>query len=172
MELEGKRLLILGGSRISCEIVRKAQEMGIYTMVTDWYPLEDSPAKQIADEYFMTSTADIPAMVNLINDKNVDGVITGFTDSVLPYYAEMCEKVGLPCYGTKEQFEILTNKRDYKMLCQEFDVPVVDEYKIEGDIETADLSHIKYPVLVKPSDNSGARGISICRNEPIIRVKK
>lgn len=165
MSIEGKRLLVLGGSRISCEIVRKAQEMGIYTMVTDWYPLEDSPAKQIADKYFMTSTADIPAMVKLIKDENVDGVITGFTDSALPYYAEICEEADLPCYGTKEQFEILTNKKDYKKLCQQFGIPVVDEYKVEGDIETADLTHIKYPVLVKPSDNSGARGISICRNE-------
>lgn len=164
-KLTGKRLLILGGSRISCEIVKKAKEIGIYTMVTDWYPLEKSPAKQIADEYFMTSTADISAMVKLIKDQNVDGVITGFTDSVLPYYAEICEQAGLPCYGTKEQFEILTNKRDYKKLFKEFNVPVVDEYHIEGDIDSADLSHINYPVLVKPSDNSGARGISICRDE-------
>lgn len=165
MNLEGKKLLILGGSRISCEIVRKAQEMGVYTIVTDWYPLEKSPAKQIADEYFMTSTADIPAMVELIKEQDVDGVITGFTDSVLPYYAEMCEHAGLPCYGTKEQFDILTNKSDYKRMFKEFDVPVVDEFHIDGEIDSADLSHIKYPVLVKPSDNSGARGISICRNE-------
>lgn len=165
MNYKGKRLLILGGSRISCELVKKAKEMGIYTMVTDWYPIEKSPAKQIADEYFMTSTADIPAMVKLIKEQDVDGVITGFTDSVLPYYAEMCERAGLPSYGTKEQFEILINKRKYKKVFREFGITVVDEYYIDGDIETADLSHIKYPVLVKPSDNSGARGISICKNE-------
>lgn len=164
--LKGKRLLILGGSRISCEIVKKAQEMGIYTMVTDWYELEKSPAKQIADKYFMTSTADIPAMVKLIKDEQVDGVITGFTDSVLPYYAQMCEEAGLPSYGTREQFEILTNKKKYKKLCREFGVPVVDEYKIaEEDLETKKLHNIKYPVLVKPADGSGARGVFICKNK-------
>ncbi|MCE7791183.1 ATP-grasp domain-containing protein [Salipaludibacillus sp. CUR1] len=160
-----KRLLVLGGSRISCEIVRKAQEMGVYTMVTDWYPKEKSPAKKIADKSFMTSTADIAAMVDLIKKEKVDGVITGYTDSVLPHYANMCEQAGLPCYGTKKQFEILTNKKDYKKLCEEFGVPIVNEYHIEGDIDSAILNHIKYPVLVKPSDNSGARGISICNNE-------
>lgn len=164
--LKGKRLLILGGSRISCEIVRKAQEMGIYTMVTDWYPIEKSPAKQIADKAFMTSTSDISAMVNLIKREEVDGVITGFTDSVLPYYAQMCEKAGLPCYGTEEQFNILTNKRKYKDLCRKFDVPVVDEYKVyPDDLTDNKLDHIKYPVLVKPADNSGARGVSICQNK-------
>src|SRR5690606_19627066 len=112
-----------GGSRISCEIVKMAQDMGIYTMVTDWYEIEKSPAKQIADKSFMTSTSDIDAMVKLIKEEKIDGVFTGFTDSVLPYYAEICEKVGLPCYGNKEQFEILTNKNAYKKLCRDFGVP-------------------------------------------------
>lgn len=44
-EFNDKRLLILGGSRISCEIVKRARNMGIITGVTDWYPLEYSPAK-------------------------------------------------------------------------------------------------------------------------------
>ena len=69
--LKGKRLLILGGSRISCEIVKRAQEMGIYVMVTDWYPIEKSPAKQIADEAFLVSTADVDAVVQLIKDKKL-----------------------------------------------------------------------------------------------------
>src|SRR5699024_8764544 len=103
-KINGKRLLILGGSRISCEIVKKAKELGIYTIVTDWYPVEKSPAKQIADEYSMTSTTDIEAMERLVREKRIDGITTGFTDSVLPYYAQICERVNLPCYGTEKQF--------------------------------------------------------------------
>ena len=86
--------------------------------MTDWYPLERSPAKQIADEALYVSTADVDAVVDLIKEKNINGVITGFTDSVLPYYAMICKKAGLPCYGTKEQFEIMINKRKYKELCK------------------------------------------------------
>jgi biotin carboxylase len=163
--LKGKRLLILGGSRISCEIVKRAQEMGIYVMVTDWYPIEKSPAKQIADEAFLVSTADVDAVVQLIKEKKVDGVFTGFTDSVLPYYARICEKAGLPCYGTEEQFEIMINKRKYKELCRKFGVPTVEEYKIDESFQDEDFDRIKYPVLVKPADNSGARGVTICRSK-------
>lgn len=163
--LKGKRLLVLGGSRISCEIVKKAKEMGIYVLVTDWYPLERSPAKQIADEALYVSTADVDAVVDLIKEKHIDGVFTGFTDSVLPYYAMICEKAGLPCYGTKEQFEIMINKRKYKELCKKFGVPTVEEYVINKSSTDTDFKGIKYPVLVKPADNSGARGITICRNK-------
>lgn len=169
--LEGKRLLILGGSRISCEIIRKAKELGIYSLVTDWYPIEKSPAKQMADKALMVSTADVDAVVELIKEEKIDGVITGYTDSVLPYYAQICEKAGLPSYGTEEQFEILTNKNKYKALCKEYGVPTVEEYIISESSTDEDFDNIKYPVLVKPADNSGARGISICYDkEELIRA--
>ena len=114
----------------------------------------------------MTSTADIDAMVKLIKDEKVDGILTGFTDSTLPHYAQICEAAGLPCYGTKEQVEILTNKRIYKKNCREFGVPVVEEYNIkENDLDTEVVNNVKYPLLVKPADNSGGRGISICHNK-------
>lgn len=165
MNLKGKRLLILGGSRISCEIIRHARAMGIVTGVTDWYALDRSPAKQMADEAYYVSTSDIDAMVTLIKEKKFDGVITGFTDSVLPYYAEMCERVKLPAYGTKEQFEVFIDKQKYKKLMREFDVPTIPEYLIDIDNFDETTADIVYPVIVKPSESSGARGISVCHSK-------
>ena len=50
--LRGKRLLVLGGSRISCEIVRRAQEFGIYVLVTDWYPVENHLRNRLPTKHF------------------------------------------------------------------------------------------------------------------------
>lgn len=169
MDLSGKRLLILGGSRISCEIVRHARQMGITTGVVDWYPLEKSPAKRMADEAYIVDTSDIDAMVELIKNKKFDGVITGFTDSVLPYYAEMCKKAGLPSYGTKEQFEIFIDKDKYKRLMREFDVPTIPEYNVDPERFDDTTADIVYPVIVKPADSSGSRGITVCSNKDELR---
>jgi len=155
--LRGKRLLILGGMRISCEIVRKAKTMGIYTLVADYNKIEDSPGKQIADEAVDLSVIDVDAVVDYIKHNAIDGVFVGFNDMLLPYYAEICQRTGLPCYGTKAQFETLIAKDQYKALCRQFGVPTIPEYDIND-------AHIKYPVLVKPVDSSGSRGITICHN--------
>lgn len=163
-DLKGKKLLILGGTRISCEIVRYAKKMGVYTVVTDYYPPENSPAKQIADEHFLVSTTDVDAVVELIKAKQIEGVMVGFSDMLLPYYAEICDKAGLPAYGTKEQFEAFINKERYKALCREHKVPTVDEYVVRVDHFEQDTANILFPVLVKPADSSGARGITICQN--------
>lgn len=170
MDLNGKRLLVLGGSRISCEIIRHARAMGITTGVTDWYPLEKSPAKRDADEAYFVSTSDIDAMVSLIRERQFDGVVTGFTDSVLPYYAEMCERAGLPAYGTKEQFETFTDKEKYKKLMRAFDVPTIPEYSIDLDRFDETTRDIVYPVIVKPTDGSGSRGITVCKNKDELRA--
>lgn len=156
-ELKGKRLLILGGMRLSCEIVRKAREMGIHTIVADYNSLEDSPGKQIADEAADLSVIDVDAVVSYVKSHAVDGVFVGFNDMLLPYYADICERTGLPCYGTREQFETLIAKDRYKALCRQFHVPTIPEYE-------PDAPDIKYPVLVKPVDNSGSRGIAICQD--------
>lgn len=156
-DLCGKRLLIMGGMRFSCEIVKTARSLGIYTLVADYNKIEDSPAKQIADEAVDLSVTDVDAVVSYIKNNAIDGVFVGFNDMLLPFYAEICEKSGLPCYGTKEQFEILIAKDKYKALCRKFSVPTIPEYDINDE-------NIKYPVLVKPVDSSGSRGITICHN--------
>ena len=157
LNLSGKRLLILGGMRFSCEIVLKAQAMGIYTLVADYNKIEDSPGKQIADEAIDLCVVDVDAVVNYVKNNDIDGVFVGFNDMLLPYYAEICAKTGLPCYGTKEQFEILIAKDQYKALCRQFGVPTIPEYNVDD-------ANIQYPVLVKPVDSSGSRGITICHN--------
>lgn len=164
-DLKGKRLLILGGSKISCEIVRKAKAMGVYTMVTDWYPTDKSPAKKIADKSFMTSTTNIPELLKLIKENKVDGILTGFTDSTLPHYAKICKAANLPCYGTEEQFNTLIDKKVYKEVCKNYNIPIVDEFLFEPSKDSIDTSKITFPVLVKPSDSSGAKGVTICNEE-------
>jgi len=153
----GKKLLLLGGDVLTCDIVNKAHEMGLYVVVTDWYDPQRSPAKLLADEYWMTSIEDYDELAKKIKEHHIDGVLTGFTDSYLLPYQHLCEITGLPCYGTKEQFQIFTNKAQYKKLCREFGVPTIEEF-------SADAENIKFPVLVKPIDGSGSRGVIICNS--------
>ncbi len=98
----------------------------------------------IADVAHEVSVTDIDAMVNLIREGHFDGMITGFSDLLHPYYAEICEKAGIPAYGTKEQFEIFTNKGRYKALIRKYGIPTVEEYQIDLGNFVSDVEIIKY----------------------------
>ncbi len=161
--LRGKKLLIIGGIKLACDIVEKAKEMGVYTIVTDYN--EDSPAKTIADESHMVSATDIESLVTLAKSCRVDGVFTTYTDSILPYAQKVCEILDLPFAATAGQLEQIGNKRKSKRLCVEHGILVPKEFKLSSDFSQHDLKKIAYPVLTKPADNSGQRGISVCRDE-------
>lgn len=158
MSLKGKKLLIIAGADVHCKLVNAAKELGVYTIVTDYLPIEKSPAKQIADEYWMINITDIDAIVEKCREENVDGVIAFCIDPAQYPYQQVCERLGVPCYGTKRQFDIMTDKRLFKDFCVENNVSVIPEYSIE-DIRTGNAI---YPLLVKPNITRGSRGQTIC----------
>lgn len=160
MDLFGKKLLVLGGNALTCDIVSTAKRLGVYVIVTDWNKIEDSPAKQIADEYWNVSLMDYDELTKRILNNNIDGILTGFTDSYLLPYQHLCELTGLPCYATKEQLEWSLDKKTFKEKCREYKVPVVPEYKI-SDFDKSIISK-NHRIIIKPVDNSGSRGICIC----------
>lgn len=160
MNLTGKKLLILGGGATSIDIVEAARAMGVYTIVTDWYDTKRSPAKLVADEFWNEEIFKPERIAQLIKEHHVDGVITGFTDSYLLQYQRICELSGLPCYATKEVFELTMDKAKFKQLCRDNDIPVIPEYSLESFDPITINDNNK--VIIKPVDNSGSRGVVLC----------
>lgn len=159
-----KKLLFLGGNYLMAEAVMKAHELGYYTIVTDWNSVEKSPAKQVADEHWEISLSDIDTMVKKISEEGVEGVFTNFTDSYLPFYVQICEAAGLPCLANLRQIEMISNKDKSKQMCMDHGISVSRRYYIKDKDDFSKLKDIKYPVLTKPVDNSGQRGIFVCHN--------
>lgn len=161
-EFEGKKLLILGGVRLACDIVRRAQEMGAYVVVADY--LTDSPAKLIANEAVLINAMDVDAIVDYCSTAHIDGVTTGFVDILLQPCYEVCKRLGLPCYLSPKMIEVSTNKAAFKEACQQYGVPIPQTYLIGGSIPEEIYAKVHYPVFVKPLDSSGSRGAGVCNN--------
>ena len=70
-DLSGKKLLVLGGTSSSLDLVRLAQKMGAYVIVTDDAETKDRVAKQIADESVKISTNDIDKLTQFIKEKYI-----------------------------------------------------------------------------------------------------
>ena len=160
-KLEGKKLLVLGGADLSSDIVMVAKAMGVYVIVTDWYDTHRSPAKLLADEYWNDSIMEYDTLVKKIKENRIDGIITGFTDSYLLAYQHLCELTGLPCYATKEVFNITLDKSLFKKYCIDNGVPIIPQYNLK-DFDPATISPSN-KIIIKPVDNSGSRGVIVCK---------
>ena len=144
-EFEGKKLLLLGGIKTACSIVKKAQEMGAYVAVADYNT--DSPAKLIADEAILMDATDVKSIVEWCRANQV------------------CKELGLPYYATPKMLSMSTNKVDFKETCEKYGVPVPKTYVIGSEIPESIYSTIQYPVFCKPLDASGSRGAGACYNQ-------
>ena len=164
--LEGKRLLLLGGAPDMINVTKLAQSMGCMVYVTDYYDELRSPAKLVADYSSDISITDYDLVVSFIKNNKIDGVLTGYTDSYLDHYLKICEMAGLPHYGSERAFGVAANKMLFKKACIESGVgiiPGINAFDYETVFRFA--STVGYPLILKPVDNSGSRGVIKCENE-------
>ncbi len=163
-----KKLLILGANQETANIVKVAQDLGVYTIVTDYNP--DAPAKKIADKSYDIDAMDVNALYKMAKDEAVDGVLVGVADPLIVPYQQLCEKLNLPCYATKSSVYAFTNKRHFKEVCSKYGIKGVPEYSLD------ELDNVVFPVIVKPADSNSGKGITLCRTkeeleEAIIKAK-
>lgn len=159
------KMLMLGTSNGSREMLRYAKSQGIYTIVTDYLDPDHSIAKKMADEYWMINTTDIDALAEKCKQENVTAVITGVSEFNLERSLELCTKTGMRCYCSPESWHYSKDKQDFKRLCKKLGVPVPTDYSISEKLTDEELDRIKYPVVLKPVDLSSNRGISYCYNK-------
>ncbi|MGG0657030.1 ATP-grasp domain-containing protein [Rummeliibacillus pycnus] len=153
-----KKLLMLGGSHFQVPAIKKAREMGHYVITCDY--IEENPGHKYADEYYNVSTTDKDDVLSLAKSLKIDGIVCYASDPAAPTAAYVAEKLGLPTNPYKS-VKILTNKdlfRDF-LATNGFNVPKAKGY---DSIEEAkiDFHHFKMPVMVKPVDSSGSKGVS------------
>ena len=157
-ELKGKKLLILGGSYQHRKIVQTARRLGIETYVTDYLPIDLSPAKPMADHALSIDIFDYKNLVDLCRKEKIDAVSAPYLDVTQWPVFYLCEAMGYPCFGNYLQHKILTDKRAFKQFCDESGADTIPGYSRE-QLETGEAP---FPLLIKPADSRGSRGQTVC----------
>lgn len=160
--LNGKKILLMGGVSPAADLINLAHRNHVFVGVADYN--KDTYVKNMADAAHDIDATDVDAVVELCKKEGYDGVISNFVDMLSPYAARVAECLGFYVPFTEEQLKLSTDKKYFKEKCIEYGVPVPKEYKIESreDIYNMDIT---YPVIIKPVDGSGSKGVSPCFNQ-------
>lgn len=164
-KFEGKKLLFLGSNVGTADMIKYAKENGAYTIVADYLPVEKSFGKQLADSNVLISTGDLDNLKEYIEKTGVNGVLAGVSEFNLLNAMKLCEHFKYPFYCTKEQWDKVENKENFRQLCIDYNIPVPRTFFIGDNFTAEALSTVEYPVIVKPVDGSASIGITICRDK-------
>lgn len=156
-----KKILMLGGSAQQIVAIEKAKKLGYETVLCDY--LTDNPGQQFADKFYLVSTTDKDAVLQVAAQERVDGVIAYASDPAAPTAAYVAEQLQLPT-NPFWAVDILCNKGKFRKFLAEhkFAVPMaVDIQNVKQAQES--LQRLNFPVIIKPVDSSGSKGVSVLR---------
>ena len=154
-----KRLMLLGGIRYLLPVIRSAHEQGYYVITADYLP--GNIAHKFSDEYVNVSIVDKEAVLRVALEKKIDGIMSFGVDPGVVSAAYVQEIMGLPAFGPYHSVEILQNKDKFRAFLTEhgFNVPKAKGYS-SVEAAMADVAEWKYPVIVKPTDSAGSKGVT------------
>lgn len=159
-----KKIMILAGGNDQAaliqEIRRKFDEVQV--ILIDF--AKNVVASKYADKHIVESTMDLPKVKQIAQQEKVDYIMTACGDQPLLTMAIVSNELGLPCYMSKEQVLTLTNKMYMKDLMIKNDIPT----SLHKTFRSSDLLNIEgltYPLVVKPVDSNGSKGVRKVTNE-------
>ena len=158
-EFVGKKLLILGGNPETTPLVQMANEMGIKTIVASFRKTDD--AKKYAWKSSEVDGMDVPGLIALAREEQVDGVLVGVADMLVPSYCKVCDALNLPCYATQRIVDVFSYKDVFKATCESYGIHGIPEYYLSPELKSEDVDKIKFPVMIKPVDSSSGMGMTV-----------
>lgn len=154
-----KKIMILGAGIYQVPLIKKARDMGLFTIVVS----VDGPYPgfALADKIYKYDTRDGESILAAAICENIDGIVTTGTDVAVRSLGFVCDAMNLSGISAKAA-RLVTDKADMKIAFRRGVSTSPFRLLRENEKEKAAsyARDIGYPVMVKACDVSGSRGIS------------
>lgn len=154
---EMKKLMVMGAGTYQVPLIKKAREMGVYTIVVSISG--KYPGFAFADEICYEDTVDYERILEIAREKQIDGIVTAGTDVAVITIGKVCDELGLTGLSF-EAAQIASNKIRMKKKYEEYGVRTARfrEVSFEDDMYEK-TKELHFPLIFKAVDTSGSRGI-------------
>ena len=151
-----KKIAIIGASYLQAPLIEKAKQLGLETHVFAW--AANDVGERIADYFYPISIVEQEEILSKCVEIGVDGVCTIASDLAVITANYVADKMGL--IGNSLDCTLKsTNKHEMRNCFEMNGDPSPKSIRVSSadDLKEIELS---YPVIVKPLDRSGSRGIT------------
>lgn len=156
--LPSKSILIFGTGRLQQSLIEGCQRKGLFTVGID--PNPEAECRGLVDVFEVVDGNDFETTLSLAQKYRVAGVITAATDKPLVMMAQVAEKMKLPFFSVDTAHNA-TDKLLMKQKLMAAHLPCAKGFLVARAAELP-VKELAFPVIVKPRDNSGSRGVLYC----------
>ena len=155
------RLVIIGASYLQIPLVEKAKEMGLETHVFAWK--EGAVCQSIADFFYPISITNIIEILNKCKLIEPRGIISIASDLAMVAVNTIAQELGL-ISNSIECTKLTTNKFFMRSKLFEVGIEGPKFIKISEGKLNDEIHEMEFPLIVKPVDRSGSRGVNLINN--------
>lgn len=162
---EQKKLMILGAGQYQLPAIRRARELGCRVITVDYLP--DNIGHRFADASVNANTTDQEAVLTAAQRHAVNGIATFASDVAAPTVAAVARAMHLP--GTSvTAAKTLSDKGLFRRFQHNNDLnsPAFAIVQDNGELSEG-LARLRLPLMVKPVDASGSRGITMLASKDL-----
>ena len=154
-----KAVLVFGCGELQQSIIGRAHKMGLFVVGID--PCPDAFCKDDTDAFEVVGGQDFEGTCGVVEKYGIDAIVTAATDKPLVMMARIAEKYGFPFFSV----DTARWSTDKFLMKQRFELGGIPHARGRLISKVEDAEGLVYPVIVKPRDNSGSRGVKLCRNQ-------
>lgn len=152
-----KKLVIIGANDFQNQLILKAKSLGFETHVFAWK--DGAIGEKTADYFYPISIVEKEKILEKCREIDPVGVCSIASDLATITVNYVAENLGLTCNPTSTTLQC-TNKFEMRKKMKENGVKTPAFIKVSNDSSTWNIENMKFPVIVKPTDRSGSRGIT------------
>jgi len=156
-----EKLVVIGAGEFQLPLVQKAKSLGYEVHCFAWEA--GAIAKNEADFFYPLSITDKEAILEICKTIKPVGVLTAGSDLAMPTVAYICEALNLCCNPYEVALKC-TDKYEMRKALAQNNVPV-PYFRLVTSCYDINSDNIPYPVIVKPTDRSGSRGITLVKSK-------
>lgn len=156
-----KKVMILGAGEGQVPFIKICKDRGDKVIAVS-IP-GDYPGFALSDKNYFIDTRNKEEILRVAVSEKIDAILTDQTDVSVTTVAYVSEKLGLRGIGYNTSLKF-TNKYLMREAAEKTGVAVPKFKKVESIEEALSVAEkIGYPVMIKPTDSSGSRGVyKIC----------
>ena len=153
-----KKLLIAGGSHADIPIIMAAKAMGFWVITSGNNRADKGHA--YSDEQHFVDYSDKEALLAMAKGLGIDALVASANDFSALSCAYVAEALHLPGHDPFLIAQTVHHKNRFRVFALEHGLPVPKAVQVKKDVENTALGGLTFPVLVKPIDLTGGKGIT------------
>lgn len=161
-----KKILLLGGSHRDIPLIKSSQELGYFVITLG--SKKSYLGHKYSDKSYLIDFNDLKKVRDIIKNESIDFLLPGCGEESYLNTVILSQEFNIGNFDEIEVVQIIHNKWKFKEFCLKNNISTPKGIYL--DKSNNEIKDLEYPIVVKPTNLSGGRGVQVVKDEEQLKI--